>query len=265
MRVRSRTGSARRIWGIFEKVSWVLPQEKTVGFRLLAETRPVALWRVPHEMGCRWKSQNRKNVYLSPNVEEPLNSKVIKNFVPELRSRQLFSCFGCSMYICYEHSMYVSQIRIMGMLDLHTHTYTWHIHTYTHILSDDSWYMYTNNFSILLQEIHTHIQIHNFSRLVMTYTYNNKHTLISVDSFMSYTHTHTQIIILNFYIKYTHTYTHIISLDSVMTHTHIDTYISFQTRPRREHTLTHEHTHEHPFNVSGLFEKKSKNYFVNRH
>ena len=67
-------------------------------------------------MGCRWKSQNRKNVYPSPYGEEPLNSKVIKSFVPELRSRQLFSCFGCSMYICYEHSMYVSQIRIMGML-----------------------------------------------------------------------------------------------------------------------------------------------------
>ncbi len=35
----------------------------------------------------RWKSQNRKNVYLSPYVAEPLNSKVIKSFVPELRSR----------------------------------------------------------------------------------------------------------------------------------------------------------------------------------
>ena len=28
--------------------------------------------------GWRWKIQNRKNVYLSPYVEEPLNSKVIK-------------------------------------------------------------------------------------------------------------------------------------------------------------------------------------------
>ena len=65
-----------------------------------------------YEMGGRWKSQNRKKVYLSPYVEEPLNSKVIKSFVPELRSRKCFSCFGfqCSMYICYEHSMYVSHI-----------------------------------------------------------------------------------------------------------------------------------------------------------
>ncbi len=30
--------------------------------------------------GGRWKSQNRKNVYLSPYVEEPLNSKGNKKF-----------------------------------------------------------------------------------------------------------------------------------------------------------------------------------------
>ena len=35
-------------------------------------------------------------MYLSPYVEEPLNSKVIKSFVPELRSRK---CVSCSMYI----------------------------------------------------------------------------------------------------------------------------------------------------------------------
>ena len=52
--------------------------------------------------GGRWKRQNRKNVYLSPYVEEPLNSKVIKSFVPELRSRKCFSCFGISMfYVIY--------------------------------------------------------------------------------------------------------------------------------------------------------------------
>ena len=64
--------------------------------------------------GGRWKSQNRKNVYLSPYVEKPLNSKVIKSFVPERVFR--VSGFLCSTYICYEHSMYVSHIRIMGMV-----------------------------------------------------------------------------------------------------------------------------------------------------
>ena len=33
-----------------------------------------------YEMEGRWKSQNRKNVYLSPYVEEPLNSKVNNKF-----------------------------------------------------------------------------------------------------------------------------------------------------------------------------------------
>ena len=75
--------------------------------------------------GGRSKSQNRKNVYLSPYVEEPLNSKVIKSFVPELRSREYFrvSGFLCSTYICYEHSMYVSHIRIMGMVHIYIYIY----------------------------------------------------------------------------------------------------------------------------------------------
>ena len=62
----------------------------------------------------RWKSQNRKNVYLSPYVEESLNSIVIKGFVPELRSRKCFSCFEilCSMLYIYEHYMSISHIHI---------------------------------------------------------------------------------------------------------------------------------------------------------
>ena len=90
----------------FEKVSllsWVLPREKTVGFRMLGEARPVACGGCRTRWGGgRWKSQNRKNVYLSPYVEEPLNSKVIKSFVPELRSRKCFSCLEIPMfYVIY--------------------------------------------------------------------------------------------------------------------------------------------------------------------
>ena len=55
---------------------------------------------------------------LSPYVEKPFNSKMIKSFVPELRSRKCFcvSGFLCCMYmyICYEHSMYVSNISVSG-------------------------------------------------------------------------------------------------------------------------------------------------------
>ena len=59
------------------------------------------LGQVSHEMEGRWKSQNRKNVYLSPYVEEPLNSKVIKCFVLELRSRHVFFVFQDSYVLCY--------------------------------------------------------------------------------------------------------------------------------------------------------------------
>ena len=47
----------------------------------------------------RWKSQPRKIVPLSPYVGKPFNSKVIKSFVPELRSRQVFFVFRDSYVI----------------------------------------------------------------------------------------------------------------------------------------------------------------------
>ena len=53
----------------------------------------------------RWKSQNRKNVYLSPYVEDLLNSKVIKSFVPEVRVRKCFSCFEIPMFYVYVMSI----------------------------------------------------------------------------------------------------------------------------------------------------------------
>ena len=101
------TGSVRGgFWG-FEKSQWVefLPPRKTVDFRSLL--RPCG--------GCRtWFGADGKvsieRLCLSPHVKKPFNSKVIKCFVPELRSPKVFrvSGFLCSMYICYEHSMYVS-------------------------------------------------------------------------------------------------------------------------------------------------------------
>ena len=51
--------------------------------------------------GGRRKSQNRKIVLLPPYVKEPLNSKVIKSFVPERRSRYVFLEFRDSYVRCY--------------------------------------------------------------------------------------------------------------------------------------------------------------------
>ena len=49
-------------------------------FRLLAETFVAGVTRVGGGGGGDKKSQNRKIVPLSPYVEEPLNSKVIKKY-----------------------------------------------------------------------------------------------------------------------------------------------------------------------------------------
>ena len=38
-------------------------------------------------------------MYLPPYVEKSFNSKVMKRFVPELRSRKCFSCFGIPMCV----------------------------------------------------------------------------------------------------------------------------------------------------------------------
>ena len=70
--------------------------------------------------GGRWKSQNRKNVYLSPYVEEPLNSKVIKIFVPELRNRKCFSCFGIPMFYVYMLWTFYERFPYSGMGMIHS-------------------------------------------------------------------------------------------------------------------------------------------------
>ena len=99
VRVTTRTWSARRIWGIWKKsVSWVELSSASGedGWLSLARCSQDSWW-----VGGRWKRQNRKNVYLSPSVEEPLNSKVIKSFVTELRNRKCFSCFRIPMFYVY--------------------------------------------------------------------------------------------------------------------------------------------------------------------
>ena len=53
---------------------------------------------------CWWGADGKVSIerwYLSLYVEKPFNSKVIKSFVPELRSRKCFSCFGIPMFYGY--------------------------------------------------------------------------------------------------------------------------------------------------------------------
>ena len=92
-------GGFLEIWK--SQLSWVLPREKTVGFRLLAEARPVALWRVPHVlwMGADGKVIIERLCIFLPYVET-FHSKEIKSFVPELRSRYVFFVFRDLYVLC---------------------------------------------------------------------------------------------------------------------------------------------------------------------
>ena len=88
--------------GNFEEgqLSWFLPRKKTVGFRLIAEARPVVLWRVPHVLGVGDGKVIIERLCISLSYVETFNSKVIKGFVPELRSRYVFFVFRDSYVLC---------------------------------------------------------------------------------------------------------------------------------------------------------------------
>ena len=107
-----------------------LPRKKTIDFR--SSPRPCGGC-------CTWWWADGKVVIerlcLSfPYVEKLFNSKVIKSFVPELRSRQVFFCvsgFLCYLYMSNEHSMYISHIYVWLCntnslhLDSHYLSYLW--------------------------------------------------------------------------------------------------------------------------------------------
>ena len=102
MWMTSCTGSVRGGFGDLEKsqLSWVPVSEEDGWLSGLTE----ALRQVSHVVWSRLKSQLRKIVPLSPYVEKPFNSKVIKSFVPELRSRKCFFLyFGITMLSIYGH------------------------------------------------------------------------------------------------------------------------------------------------------------------
>ena len=100
----SHTGSARRICGILKKLIELRTRHRTrrVDFRVTQRADEFTRYgRRTRWGGGRWKSQNRKTVYISPYVEEPLNSRVTKSFVPELRKRKCFSCCEIPMFYVY--------------------------------------------------------------------------------------------------------------------------------------------------------------------
>ena len=93
--VTSRTGLR------YEKSQWV---------EIETCARPDEFVRYGHRALVGLRADDVKAVsierwYLSPYVEKPFNSKVIKSFVPELRSRKCFFVFRDSyvIYVRYGH------------------------------------------------------------------------------------------------------------------------------------------------------------------
>ena len=93
-------------WGFWRtSVSWVLRSEEE-GWLSLARSGLVAgATRVGGEADGK---ASIERLCLSLYVEKPLNSKVIKKFCTWTKK----SGFLRSMYICYEHSMYVPHIHV---------------------------------------------------------------------------------------------------------------------------------------------------------
>ena len=91
---------ARRILGILKKsveLSLAVRRRKVT---FACSPRPWAGVARDGGGGGRWKkSQNRKNVYLSPYVKEPLNSKLIK-FRTWTKKSQVFFVFRDSSILC---------------------------------------------------------------------------------------------------------------------------------------------------------------------
>ena len=85
--------------GFWKKsVSWVLRSEEE-GWLSLAHNGLVA---GTTRVGGRADGKaSIERLCLSPFVEKSFNSKVIKSFVPEQRSRKCFSCFGIPMFYVY--------------------------------------------------------------------------------------------------------------------------------------------------------------------
>ena len=102
---------------------WKKSVEFCLGGRRLTFPRSFAeaLWQVSHVVWGRWKSQHRKNVCLSPYVKKPFNSKVIKSFVPELRSHKCFSCFEIPMFYVYMLWTFYVRFTYSCMAMLHQH------------------------------------------------------------------------------------------------------------------------------------------------
>ena len=96
---------ALRILGIWWKVRVQYLPRKKVDFQ--SSPRPCSVCRAWWGGGADGKVSIER-LCLSSYVEKPFNSKVIKSFVPELRSRK---CFCISGFLCYLYILFTQPLR----------------------------------------------------------------------------------------------------------------------------------------------------------
>ena len=123
---------------LVELVEFLLGKKK-VDFRVLVVARRICALRVPRVSWVEnWRcksSQQRTIVYLSPYVEKSLNSKVIKSFVPEQRSRKCFLCFGIPMLsICALWTLWTFCVPVWICL--------FHIFMYGYVIRIEKWFFW---------------------------------------------------------------------------------------------------------------------------
>ena len=110
VRMTSRTGSARRILG-FWKSQFVELRPASGEDRWLSLARRSKASGLCGGYRTRWVADEKARIekmFLSPYIEEPLNSTLIKSFVPEQRVRKCFSCFEIhTFYVIYKWTLYV--------------------------------------------------------------------------------------------------------------------------------------------------------------
>ena len=102
---------ARRILGFWEKwVSWVLASDED-GWLSGSRRHQTSSWRwgaARGGVGGQMEKSGWKDCISLSLCRITFNSEVIKSFVPELRSRKCFLCFGIPMlFICALWTFYV--------------------------------------------------------------------------------------------------------------------------------------------------------------
>ena len=119
----SRTRSARRIWGILKKSELSSASGEDDWLSLTRRSQASGL--VPHVCVCVGGGADGKVLIerwrISLPYVETFNSKVIKGFVPELRSHYVYFVFRDS---------YVYMLRTLYVRFTHIHIWLWYNYTF---------------------------------------------------------------------------------------------------------------------------------------